>query len=89
MTTFNDGVLVSPGSTDELTLLGQAKLKILQAMASGASVVKEIEIRGRVVKHNDLPSELEAIDNRIKLLNDIASGNRHLRPARTRARLGR
>lgn len=71
---------------EEIVLLEAAKTKILNALAAGASIVKEIEIRGRVVKHNDLMAELKEIDARIQLLNN---GNQHLKPARSRVKLGR
>lgn len=73
-------------TAEEIVLLQAAKTKILNALAAGASIVKEIEIRGRVVKHNDLMAELESIDARIALLT---AGPKHLKPARSRVKLGR
>lgn len=71
----------------ELSYLNTAKLKIYEAMAAGASVVKSIEIRGRVVTHTDLQKELDSIDARIAIISQRSSGTQH-KSGRTRARIG-
>ena len=73
----------------ELQSLQAAKQTILDAMVAGASVVKSIEIRGRVIIHNDLSKELTEINKQITLLETRTAGNSHLKAGRTRARLGR
>jgi len=72
----------------ELEQLNASKMKILEAMAAGANIVKEVEIRGRMVKHADLKAELDWIENRIRTVDPVLRA-RMLRPGRTRARLRR
>lgn len=74
--------------SEVLVLLNQAKVKILEALAAGASIVKEIEIRGRMVKHNDLAAELRKINLLIAEVDSVSTRS-NVKSARTRARLGR
>jgi len=73
---------------EELRYLVAAKLKILKALSKGASVVSEIEIRGRIIKHRDLLAELAGIKTAIVRCENEIAGRNPRRPARTKARLG-
>lgn len=91
MTTFDFGTPVTGtgANLDPVVELTKARDKILAAMAAGASVVKSIEVRGRIIQHTDLAKELDEIERLIKLYEDRAAGKSHLKPARTRAKLRR
>lgn len=76
-------------SCSTLNSLRAAKARILEAIEKGATIVKEIEIRGRIVKHNDLLEEYEKICNLIKIEESVALGTTRFRPARNQGILRR
>lgn len=70
-----------------LALLRQSELKILEAMAAGANAASEFEIRGRRVKFNDLPNELEKVRKLISEYENLEKGQSGSRPVRSKVKL--